>query len=80
MATKNVENSKGKKVNFSGALDTLKNVIIGIGQLLVVVSIIYSSTVIWMGTDGVIPKVMISPAIVMAALIVVDNFVISRSK
>lgn len=79
MTTKNVE-KKDKKVNFSGALDTLKNVIIGIGQLLVVVSIIYSSTVIWMGTDGVIPKVMISPAIVMAALIVVDNFVISRSK
>lgn len=69
-----------RKEKLSKALDTLKNVIMGIGRLLVVVSIIYSSTVIWIGTDGIVPKIMTSPAIILASIYVIDNFVIKRSK
>lgn len=69
-----------RKEKLSKALDTLKNVIMGIGRLLVVVSILYSSTVIWIGTDGIVPKIMTSPAIILASIYVIDNFVIKRSK
>lgn len=80
MTTQDKSTKSIRKEKLSKALDTLKNVIMGIGRLLVVVSILYSSTVIWIGTDGVVPKIMTSPAIILASIYVIDNFVIKRSK
>lgn len=80
MTTQDKSTNSTRKEKLSKALDTLKNVIMGIGRLLVVVSIIYSSTVIWIGTDGIVPKIMTSPAIILASIYVIDNFVIKRSK
>lgn len=80
MTTQEKSTKATRKEKLDKTLDTLKNVIMGIGRLLVVVSIIYSSTVIWIGTEGIIPKVMISPAIILASIYVVDSFVIKRSK
>lgn len=80
MTTQDKSTKSIRKEKLSKALDTLKNVIMGIGRLLVVVSIIYSSTVIWIGTDGIVPKIMTSPAIILASIYVIDNFVIKRSK
>lgn len=80
MTTQDKSTNSTRKEKLSKALDTLKNVIMGIGRLLVVVSILYSSTVIWIGTDGIVPKIMTSPAIILASIYVIDNFVIKRSK
>ena len=80
MTTQDKSTKSNRKEKLNKALDTLKNVIMGIGRLLVVVSIIYSSTIIWIGTDGIIPKVMTSPAIILASIYVVDSFVIKGSK
>lgn len=71
--------SKGKEMR-KNAMSAILNGIMGIGRLLVVVSIIYSTSVIWMGTDGIVPKAMTVPAAVLAAMYVIDNFVIRRSK
>ena len=80
MATQEKSTKSIRKEKLDKTLDTLKNVIMGIGRLLVVVSILYSSTVIWIGTDGIVPKIMTSPAIILASIYVIDNFVIKRSK
>lgn len=80
MATQEKSTKAIRKEKLDKTLDTLKNVIMGIGRLLVVVSILYSSTVIWIGTDGIVPKIMTSPAIILASIYVIDNFVIKRSK
>jgi hypothetical protein len=43
--------------------------IMGIGMGLVIVSIIYSSTVIFLGTDGIVPLIMIAPQVAFVAVV-----------
>lgn len=43
--------------------------IIGIGLAFVIVSIAYSSVVIWTGTDGLLPKVMLAPQLAFAVIL-----------
>ena len=49
-------------------------VILGLGQLLVVISIAYSTAVIVLGTEGYIPLVMIAPQAVLAVVITSKHF------
>ncbi len=49
--------------------------IIGIGELLTIVSIAYSTTVIVLGTEGIVPIIMISPAVVFALVILIKKFI-----
>lgn len=52
------------------------NVIIGVGLLLVVISIAYSTTIIAMGTGTeLLPKVLILPQVVLACIILVRQFI-----
>lgn len=55
-------------------------VIIGFGSLLAVLSISYSTIIIIMGTDGIVPIICVAPQAIFAAAILIDNFVIKRSK
>ena len=50
------------------------NGIIGLLMLLVVLSIAYSTYVVWFGTTGLVPKVMLAPQIVFAAVILIKKF------
>lgn len=49
--------------------------IIGIGLLMAVVSIAYSSTIIIMGTEGILPLVFIAPQVILAGIIAVRQFI-----
>lgn len=43
--------------------------IMGIGMLLVIVSITYSTVVIVLGTDGLMPKIMLAPQALFGVLV-----------
>lgn len=51
-----------------------KNAIIGIMQLFAVASIAYSTVVIAIGTEGVVPLVMVAPQAVLAVVIAINKF------
>lgn len=48
--------------------------IIGVGLVFTVVSIAYSSYIVWFGTTGAVPKVMLAPQMVLAAGFVIYKF------
>lgn len=50
------------------------NGIIGLLMLLVVLSIAYSTYVVWFGTTGLVPKILLAPQIIFAAVILVQKF------
>lgn len=52
-----------------------KNSIIGVMQLFAVASIAYSTVVIAIGTEGIIPLVMIAPQAILAVVIAINKFV-----
>lgn len=64
-----VENTKFKQY-----LETSSRAIIGVSQLVAVASIAYSSTVIVMGVAGYLPKVLIIPQVLLAAVIAINKF------
>lgn len=47
----------------------------GLLNLLVVVSAVYSSVIIWMGTEGIVPLVMVAPLVVWSATTLIRQFV-----
>ena len=51
-----------------------KNVIMGICQLLVVVSITYSSIIVYVGVNSLASKVALAPQIIFALIILVKSF------
>lgn len=51
-----------------------KNSIIGVMQLFAVASIAYSTVVIAIGTEGVVPLVMVAPQAVLAVVIAINKF------
>lgn len=53
---------------------SIKKVIIGLSQLFGVLSIVYSTAYIVLGTDGLAPLVLVAPQAVLAALIFVNKF------
>lgn len=67
MKTSNKSN-KGSKVEKS------KNVIIGIMQLFAVSSIAYSTVVIIIGTDGLLPVFLVTPQVLLAVTIAINKF------
>lgn len=50
------------------------NGIMGVLQLFVVASISYSSYIVIMGTDGLVPKLLVAPQIAWAVIILVIRF------
>lgn len=73
-----------KKTNTSAEGETAKkttkkqakkaNGIIGLLLLLVVLSVAYSSYVVWFGTTGLVPKIMLAPQLIFAAAVLVWKF------
>lgn len=61
--TKAAKNTKG-----------MRNAIIGLLLLMVVTSIAYSSYVVWFGTTGVVPKIMLAPQMIFAAAVLIWKF------
>lgn len=51
-----------------------RNAIIGMLLLLVVMSVSYSSYVVWFGTTGVVPKVLLAPQMIFAAAVLIWKF------
>lgn len=51
-----------------------RNGIIGMLLLLVVMSVAYSSYVVWFGTTGLVPKIMLAPQMIFAAAVLVWKF------
>lgn len=50
------------------------NGIIGLLMLLVVLSIAYSTYVVWFGTTGLVPKVLLAPQLIFAAVVLIKKF------
>lgn len=48
--------------------------IVGISLLLVVLSIAYTTTVIFMGTDGIEAKILTTPQIILAVVLALKQF------
>jgi hypothetical protein len=48
--------------------------IIGIGMLFVIASIAYTTTVIWLGTEGYISKVLTAPQVIFSVIVLVKRF------
>ncbi len=61
---------KGKKNN--------KFNVVGVLQLFVLASICYSTYVVYLGTDGIAPKVMLIPQALWATLLAVQKFTKSK--
>jgi hypothetical protein len=61
------EEKKTKKNKF-------KNYIIGIATLFVIASIIYTTVVIWLGTQGLIPKLLTAPQAIFAFIALMKRF------
>lgn len=61
---KKVANKQGNKANG----------IIGLLLLVVVLSIAYSTYVVWFGTTGLVPKIMLAPQMIFAAAVLVWKF------
>lgn len=57
-----------------------KYAIIGMGKLLAVLSIAYSTVVIMEGTDGIVPKILIAPQAILAAILAIKAFTIKEIK
>lgn len=57
-----------------------KYAIIGLCRLLAVVSIIYSTVVIVQGVDDIIPKILIAPQAILAAIMAIKAFTIKEKK
>lgn len=51
--------------------------ILGMLLLLVVMSIAYSSYIVWFGTTGVMPKVLLAPQLIFAAAVLIAVFVLA---
>lgn len=64
-----LKDSKPKKKS------NIKQSIIGVMLLIVVASIAYSTTVIAMGTKGIVPLVMVVPQAVFAVIVLVKQFI-----
>lgn len=60
---KAAKNSNGKQ-----------NAIIGVLLLLVVLSIAFSSYIVWFGTQGLASKIMLAPQMIFAAVVLVWKF------
>lgn len=69
-----VINKKTKTDKATKPVKKTTSTIIGIMQLFAVASICYSSTVIALGTNGVVPLVLIAPQVILAVVIAINKF------
>ena len=66
---------KTSKKKADSKRDTTKRVIIGIGELFAVMSIAYTTSLIVMGTEGIVPLVAVAPQVILATVIAVKRFI-----
>lgn len=66
---------KNKEIKAPFSWKKLGNGIIGVGQLFVAGSITASTVIIWNGTEGIFPKVIVAPMALYAVYILVSKFV-----
>lgn len=72
---KNKENTEATTVKKAAKKQGNKaSGIIGVLLLLVVLSIAFSSYIVWFGTQGLASKIMLAPQIVFAAVVLVWKF------
>ena len=69
---KNTEGAAPKKA--AKITNNKANGIIGLLMLLVVLSIAYSTYVVWFGTTGLTAKILLAPQLVFAAVILIKKF------
>lgn len=74
MVNKN-NTKKSEKDSNKKSKKNYKNGIIGILQLFAVASIAYSTIVIGIGTEGVVPLIMVTPQAILAVVIAINKFV-----
>lgn len=69
------ENNKSTEVKTpKKSKKNYKNGIMGIMQLFAVASIAYSTVVIALGTEGVLPLVLVAPQAILAVAIAINKF------
>lgn len=56
------------------------NGIIGIGKLLATVSMIASAVIVYNGTEGLMPKLIIAPMFIYGSIILVNTFLNNSNK
>lgn len=66
---------KAVKKTSKNKVDTTIAVIIGIGNLLVIFSIAYSAAVIVLGTEGIVPLILIAPMVIFALVKTFKQFI-----
>lgn len=71
---KKMGNKKQSKNNTDKPSKQKLNGIIGLLQLLVVISVAYSSYVVWFGTTGLAEKIMLVPQMTYAAVVLIRKF------
>lgn len=67
-------NKKDTKVKAPKKPKNYKNSIMGIMQLFAVASIAYSTIVIAIGTEGVVPLILVAPQAILAVCIAINKF------
>lgn len=68
MITKTTDKATNRKPK------NISDKIVGISLLLVVLSIAYTTTVIFMGTDGIEAKILTTPQIIFAVVLALKQF------
>lgn len=74
MANKNNNTSKTEVKTPKKSKNNYKNGIMGIMQLFAVASIAYSTVVIAIGTEGVVPLILVAPQAILGCAIAIKKF------
>ena len=74
MKNKSTEAPKSDVKNTKKQTSNAKAGIIGMGMLFVIASIAYTTTVIWLGTEGYISKVLTAPQVIFSVIVLVKRF------
>jgi len=60
--------------NTNKQTSSAKTGILGISMLFVIASIAYTTTVIWLGTEGYVSKALTAPQVIFALIVLVKRF------
>lgn len=68
------EAPKSDVKNTNKQTSNAKTGILGISMLFVIASIAYTTTVIWLGTEGYVSKALTAPQVIFALIVLVKRF------
>ena len=74
MKNQTKQTSKSEVKTTSKKANSFNVGIIGLSMLFVIASIAYTTTVIWLGTEGYISKVLTAPQVIFAVTVLVKRF------